>query len=389
MENCQWWHDRFGTEAAPCSAVAHELLHTEQMWPFPEFYEIDQEDLTTILEACNDNKSIMSLDDWGDFLMRYGPLEECFVHIIREIHGEEDIQHEDSLSLDELSMDASEMSMFTRRVYRGVRLPPSKNQTTNRLQAPTPEASIAKVRLEHLKQLERFKHLTSPATILYHEQSKEGLAWWYRTFTAKSIPTKQVVDKLLTWSVIRKPRSVSTEIIATYLQVFFGSKDNITLSDWELFLLRFGPAETSIETAVFCLQQNDGYLAPWFHGVLTRDQVSALLQDAEDGAFLVRFSQKHMKMFTLSYVKQDERGRRVKHVLLGYKPNDGFRAQDGGSGLAYTSIVALIADSERLVTPIVSKLSVATNAKLRDIHAAQAQNVAVYDTFGDYAQLMT
>ncbi|KAH9141105.1 hypothetical protein AeRB84_014677 [Aphanomyces euteiches] len=373
MENCQWWHDRFGTEAAPCSAVAHELLHTEQMWPFPEFYEIDQEDLTTILEACNDNKSIMSLDDWGDFLMRYGPLEECFVHIIREIHGEEDIQHEDSLSLDDLSMDASEMSMFTRRVYRGVRLPPSKNQTTNRRQAPTPEASIAKVRLEHLKQLERFKHLTSPATILYHEQSKEGLAWWYRTFTAMSIPTKQVVDKLLTWSVIRKPRSVSTEIIAAYLQVFFGSKDNITLSDWELFLLRFGPAETSIETAVFCLQQNDGYLTPWFHGVLTRDQVSALLQDAEDGAFLAR--------------KTREAGE-SSMSFLATNPTYSF-STNGGSGLAYTSIVALIADSERLVTPIVSKLSVATNAKLRDIHAAQAQNVAVYDTFGDYAQLMT
>ncbi|XP_022536989.2 SH2 domain-containing protein 4A [Astyanax mexicanus] len=65
------------------------------------------------------------------------------------------------------------------------------------------------------------------------------------------------------------------------------------------------------QTLRVCLQQDESRVAPWFHGIITREEAEDLLKSGTAGSFLVRVSER-IYGYVLSYRSQDE----FKHFLI-------------------------------------------------------------------------
>ncbi|KAF0684627.1 Aste57867_23431 [Aphanomyces stellatus] len=337
-----WWHRHFGdAAAAPWTDLARCLMEDESVWPVPSFYAMEASDVVLALQeaAQVEDDSCVSRDAWTRFLTRCGPLEDCLVHAIEGMFEED----------------------TARQTYRALRLPRCSSQK------PRPVTTSSTAAFDNA--------LTQQRLV----QTKDGLAWWRHSIRARTVPTAAFMATLLQ---SHRPTTMSPRAVSVFLDILcFGAKDSISLAEWELFLLRFGPFGTAVDRAIACVESR-GAVAPWFHGTLTRQQVTALLDDAPDGTFLVRFSQQHADKFTLAYMKAVAGApRQLKNVLIGYRPLDGYRALDGGSGLAYPSVAALVRDCDRLGTPVTSKLAADANAKLRTVQTTE------YNVFGTYCHV--
>ncbi|ETW03284.1 hypothetical protein, variant [Aphanomyces invadans] len=203
----------------------------------------------------------------------------------------------------------------------------------------------------------------------------DGMQWWRDTIYPQAhVSRDEFKQKLFQCSRIQLPQ-MSMKEASVYLDICIELKSEIMVRDWERFLVRFGPFSKCVVKAVQCFQDRVG-VAPWFHGAISRAEAEKLTTHADDGAFLVRFSETQPDKFTLTYMKVHSdpvyHGRKeIKNVLIVHNPREGYGLQDGGNGRQYPSIASFIeGSSARLRTPIVSRLSIECNRKLKDLQGA-------------------
>ncbi|GMH69649.1 hypothetical protein TrST_g3778 [Triparma strigata] len=87
----------------------------------------------------------------------------------------------------------------------------------------------------------------------------------------------------------------------------------ISYRSYERFVGRFGPTfhGACVKAALSVFE--DGAVRPWFHGTISREKGDQLISMAENGSFLVRFSEAKPKCLTLVY--KGSRGR-CKNIMI-------------------------------------------------------------------------
>ncbi|KAF0684624.1 Aste57867_23428 [Aphanomyces stellatus] len=210
---------------------------------------------------------------------------------------------------------------------------------------------------------------------------REGIEWWRQSVYPRTrIPREELLQLLMTCPHVTLPK-MSLKEIGVYFAICLEGRADITFDDWERYLIRFGPFHDCAMKTVECFyDRNQNGVAAWFHGVISRAEAEAALRHADDGAFLVRFSETQPKKFTLTYMKVYAdplyMGRReTKNVLIVHTPDATgklqYGLQDGGNGQLFPSIASFIENSSaRLRIPVVSRLSIENNATLRAIQAS-------------------
>jgi SH2 domain-containing protein 4A len=86
------------------------------------------------------------------------------------------------------------------------------------------------------------------------------------------------------------------------------------------------------------LDSESGEPAPWFHGILTRQEADTLLSNQPPGAFLVRVSERIFG-YTISYSVGDENGS-SKHFLV-EKIQEGYQFL-GTNQIVHESLAKLV-----------------------------------------------
>lgn len=133
--------------------------------------------------------------------------------------------------------------------------------------------------------------------------------------------------------------------------------DNLSTSQWELFLRRFGPFEVCLHKALDSVFDADAASAtgravlPWFHGATERAATERVLRSASAGHFLVRWSATFPDAFLLVYVRRGG-GPRLKHRLLYNHAGHGYAEEPRLSGAVkvYPSIAGYVASQRHVLT---------------------------------------
>nr|KAF6304347.1 SH2 domain containing 4B [Myotis myotis] len=109
---------------------------------------------------------------------------------------------------------------------------------------------------------------------------------WCRSQASGQVTSHSTIPASLTWTWERPLRPVSREIIVRWFK------------EEQL------PRQAGFE-------RNTKAIAPWFHGIISREDAEDLLENMTEGAFLVRVSEK-IWGYTLSYRRQTG----FKHFLV-------------------------------------------------------------------------
>eukprot|EP01088_Endostelium_zonatum_P001123 TRINITY_DN1140_c0_g1_i2.p1 TRINITY_DN1140_c0_g1~~TRINITY_DN1140_c0_g1_i2.p1 ORF type:complete len:342 (-),score=76.17 TRINITY_DN1140_c0_g1_i2:174-1199(-) len=90
-----------------------------------------------------------------------------------------------------------------------------------------------------------------------------------------------------------------------------GEKNNVTMSDWGLFLAYFGKIKNGNDVLDNCERVAK---KPWFFGSLSMKEVESFLLGKKKGTFLVRFSASNAGSYTVSVI---DKKNKVKHIRIG------------------------------------------------------------------------
>lgn len=94
-----------------------------------------------------------------------------------------------------------------------------------------------------------------------------------------------------------------------------------------------------------CHVDEDGNVYPWFHGVISRSEAEDYLFDQQNGAFLIRVSER-VNGYALSFRFKH----RIRHYKLGFSDNGGYEVV--GCGEDFGSLVELVEHfQEHPITP--------------------------------------